>query len=81
MFTHYIQRWKRIYEIVKELNEHINKIIKIEIYVFFSFCLFGSPPAAYGCSKARDPIRAVATGLHHSTRQHKILNPLSKAGD
>ena len=53
-------------------------------------------PAAYGGSQARGPIGAVATGLrqshsnqdpshvcnlHHSSRQRRILNPLSKARD
>ena len=36
---------------------------------------------AYGSSQARGPIRAIAASLHHSSRQHWILNPLSKAGD
>ena len=67
------------------------------IYLFFVFLLFlWAAPAAYGGSQARGLIRAVATGLrqshsnagsepicnlHHSSRQHRILNPLSKARD
>ena len=35
---------------------------------------------AYGSSQARDLIGAVAANLHHSSRQHQILNPLSEAG-
>ena len=30
---------------------------------------------------ARDQIGAVATDLHHSSQQHRILNPLSEARD
>ena len=39
------------------------------IYIYFwgvFFCLFRATPAAYGSSKARGLIRAVAAGLHHS---------------
>ena len=32
---------------------------------FFSFCLLMTAPEAYGGSKARGPIRAVAAGLYH----------------
>ena len=35
----------------------------------------------YGCSQARGLVRAIAAGLHHSSRQHRILNPLSDARD
>ena len=35
------------------------------LYIFI-FCLFGAAPMAYGGSQARDPSRAVATGLSHS---------------
>ena len=47
-------------------------------FVLF-FHLFRAAPAAYGASQARGQIRA--TGLHHSSWQHWILNPLSKARD
>ena len=43
--------------------------------------LFRATSAAYGGSQARGPIRAEAAGLHHSSLQHEILNPLSKAKD
>ena len=36
---------------------------------------------AYGGSQARGVIGAVASSLHHSSQQHRILNPLSKARD
>ena len=32
----------------------------------FCFCLFKAAPEAYGGSRARVQIRAVAAGLHHS---------------
>ena len=34
---------------------------------------------AFGGSQARRPIGATAAGLHHSSWQHWLLNPLSKA--
>ena len=46
---------------------------------FFVFCLFMS--VAYGGSQVRGQIRAVAIGLYHSSRQRRILNPLSNGGD
>ena len=66
------------------------------IYSFCLFCLFRVAPAAYRSSQARGQIRAVAAGLHHShsnsgsshvcrlhhsSRQHRIVNPLSEARD
>ena len=36
------------------------------IFFFFFFGLFRAAPTAYGSSQVRDPIRAIATGLHHS---------------
>ena len=45
------------------------------------FCFWGAALAAHGSSQARDPIRAVAAGLHHSSWQGQISNPLSKASD
>ena len=56
----------------------------------FCFCLLRAAPEAYGSSQARGKIRAVALAyttaiamldpsrirdLHHSSRQHQILNP------
>ena len=64
---------------------------------FFVFLPFSwAALAAYGDSQARGLIGAVATGLrqshsntgsepvcnlHHSSRQHRIINPLSKGRD
>ena len=60
-----------------------------DILIHFSFVLlFTAAPKAFGSSQARSPVRAAAAGLHHShsnlhrsSRQHWILNPLSKARD
>ena len=49
---------------------------------FFFFCLFvfsGATSMAYRGSQARGLIGATAAGLHHSSWQRRILNPLSKA--
>ena len=48
---------------------------------FLIFCLFSAAPTAYRVSQAKGWIRAVAAGLHHSSRQHRILNPLCDARD
>ena len=59
-------------------------------FFFFFFLLFRAAPVAYGGSQASGPIRATATAtpdlshvydLHHSSQQHQMLNPLSKARD
>ena len=47
----------------------------------FLFCLFRATPVAYGSSQARSQIRAAAAGLHHSSQQPRILNPLREARD
>ena len=54
------------------------------LFYLLIFCLFvfsRAFPLAYGDSQARGPIGAVAPGLHHSSRQRRILNPPNKAGD
>ena len=48
---------------------------------FCLFCLYGAASVAYGGSQARNPIRATAAGLHHSSQQCRILNLLSEARD
>ena len=61
-------------------------------YLFIYFAFSRATPAASGGSQARGLIGAIATGLHHShsnagsklhhsSRQRRILNPLSKARD
>ena len=60
--------------------------------VCFFFCLFKATPMAHGGPPARGRIGAVATATatcdlsricnpHHSSWQHRILNPMSKARD
>ena len=42
-------------------------------FFFVLFCfVFKAALMAYGGSQARGQIRAVATGLHHSSQQHQI---------
>ena len=43
---------------------------------FFFFLIF-----LFGGSQAKGPTGAVASGLHHSSQQRWILNPLSEARD
>ena len=50
-------------------------------FFFFCFLLFRATLAAYEGSQSRGPIGATATGLHHSSWQRWILNPLSKDRD
>jgi len=65
-------------------------------YYYYYFLLFRATPKAFGDSQAKGPLRAVVArlyhshsnvgsepvcNLHHSSQQHQILNPLSKARD
>ena len=45
----------------------------------FAFFFFRATPMVYGSFQARSPIRAAASGLHHSSQQCQVLNPLSRA--
>ena len=63
------------------LTRHLFLFSFLFSFFFFFFCLFAiswAAPPAYGGSQARGPIGAVAAGLHHSSQQRRILNPLSK---
>ena len=47
----------------------IGPLLTFYFYFILFFCLFAfsrASPAAYGSSQARDPIGAVAAGLHQS---------------
>ena len=62
--------------------------IPLSLFFFFFFGLFKVAPAAYGSSQARGLNGATATqdpsricDPHHSSRQHRILNPVSDARD
>ena len=48
---------------------------------FFVFFFFKATPMAYGRSQAGGRTGAAAASLHHSSWQHRILNPLSEARD
>ena len=48
---------------------------------FFPFLLFRAAPVAYGGSQVRERIGAAAAGLHHSSQQRRILDPLNEARD
>ena len=50
-------------------------------FFFFVFCLYRAAPTAHGGSQARGLTRAAGVGLHHSSQQHQILNPLGGARD
>ena len=53
-------------------------IYLFRLFFLLSFCLFRATLAAHGGSPARGPI---GTSLHHSSWQHQILDPPSKARD
>ena len=69
----------------------------LSIYLFIYFCLFRAAPMAYGGGSQASSeselyslayATAMATqhpshvcGLHYSSGQHRILNPLSEASD
>ena len=63
------------------LNFILFYFILFYFILFFVFCLFRAAPVAYGGSQARGLIRATATGLHHSSQQRRIGNPVSEARD
>ena len=55
---------------------------KLNFYDFISLFFFlRATSTAYGGSQARGRMGAVAAGLHHSSQQCWILNPLSEARD
>ena len=47
-------------------------VLNLFIYFFCLFAISWAAPVAYGGSQARGPVRAVATGLHHSTTRSKL---------
>ena len=60
----------------------ITNISILGIWLFYLFILlFKAAPEAYGISQARGHIGDAAAGLHHSSQQHWILNPLSGPRD
>ena len=59
---------------------NVNACITLQFWDFFFF-LGRAIPIAYGSSQARGWIGATGALLYHSSQQHRILNPLSKAMD
>ena len=53
----------------------------LKLFYILFFFFFRAAPTAYGSSQASGRIGATAAGLHHSSRQHQIPNPLSVARD
>ena len=60
-------------------SSHPNKCEVMSHGGFLFF--FRAAPVAYGCSQPAGQVRAAAAGLHHSSWQHRIPDPLSKARD
>ena len=52
-------------------------LLLLFLFFLFFFAFSRATPAAYGGSQARGLIGVVAVGLHHSSQQHQILNPLT----
>ena len=71
--------------ITKKNNNSIKHQFFVCLFFGFLFCfvflLFRAAPVAYGGAQASGPIGAIATGLHHSSQQRQILNPMSGARD
>ena len=57
----------------------LDQRVAVEVmWILFYFIFLRATPVAYGGSQARGPNGAVAAGLHQSSQQHQILNPLSE---
>ena len=56
-------------------------VLVLFLLYYYYFFLFRVAPVAYGATQARGLIGATDVGLHHSSRQCQILNPLSKVRD
>ena len=97
-YYHYltIQGTKYTLRCNNNYTDKFSSIFPVSFFFFFFFCFLKAAPEAYGGSQERGPIRAVATGLHHSPAmqdskphlrstpqltEHQILNPLSKVRD
>ena len=52
----------------------------LDIKFFVCFLLFRAALVAYGCSQARDPIRATVAGLHHSLSNARSLTHWTRPG-
>ena len=86
-----------VYEKKVILKSKFFCIVVFFFFFFFCFFCFWAAPVAYGSSQTRGQIKARAISLHHSfsnvgckvhlhdlhhsSPQHQILNPLSRAWD
>ena len=56
---------------------NLKKSLNVFLFLLFFFFVFlpfsRAPPTAYGRSQGRGQIGVVAAGLHHSSRQRRIL--------
>ena len=68
----------RIFRGFIPLQRFVNKYVSFYLFIYCLFAILRAAPTAYGGSQARDPIRAIAAGLHHShshTRSEPHLRP------
>ena len=79
-FRHY--KWTELRDFFFLLPSFLFIFLFLFLFIYlFTYLLIRAAPVAYGGPQARGRIRAVATRLHHSSRQRWIHNPLSKARD
>ena len=79
----------RLVRLILTIRENCQTVFfSFFFFLSFVFCLFWVAPMAYKGSQARGLIRATATpdpscvcSLHHRSRQHRILNPLSQGSN
>ena len=65
-----------------EWMEHKKNFFFFFFFFFFGLFVFSrAASVAHGGTQARGHIGALAAGLHHSSRQRWILNPLIEAWD
>ena len=88
-----ISNGEKVHWLQEEAGEtHPKCSFNCELSFSLFFFLFRATPTAYGSSLVRGRIRTAHTSLchshsnlgsgpHHSSRQHRILNPLSQARD
>ena len=66
---------------LKLLVVHVHDTYICIYFFFVFFSISWASPVAYGDSQTRGRIGAIAAGLHHSSWQCRIFNPLSETRD